>query len=390
MKHIIIGAGPAGVYAAKTIRENDPAAEIKIFTEENHFFYSRPKLTLKFLADKCTAEDLIIFDKEWFSSQNISLFTNTKVSEIRIDQKTVILSDNSTETYDKLLIATGSTPRKLPVPGADLEKVMTIRTIEDIEKINQYVKTAKNCTVVGGGLLGLETAYALLNKGVNVNVLEFFNRLLPRQTDEKSSQILQKQLTDKGLIFYLDEALTQIEQDSQSLTLTTKKGTSLKSDLVIMSAGIMPSLELTKQAGIKTDKGIITDKYLQTSAADVYAAGDCLEFAGRIYGFWTAAMAQGVTAGKNMCGDKTEYAGTTVSASVKVADIATASLGDITQSEGIETYEKISSDNQNYMKVFLKDNILIGAIMIGDTKQTMPLKKLIETKEPIANPEKLI
>lgn len=390
MKYLIIGAGPAGVYAAKTIRELDNSAQIKIFTEENHFFYSRPKLTLKFLADACTEEELIIFDNTWFEKQNITLIKNTKVTKICSESNKIEFGQKQSETYDKLLIATGSVPRKLPVAGADLPRVLTIRTIEDIQQINTYAKTAKTATVVGGGLLGLETAYALINKNLEVHVLEFFNRLLPRQTDEKSSSILQRQLAEKGLILHLDESITNIVENKEGLLLTTKKGTSLKSDFIIMSAGIAPSTELAKNCGIKTDKAIISNEYLQTNIANIYTAGDCLEFNGRIYGFWTAAMEQGVTAAKNMCGEKTPYIGTTVSASVKVADVATAALGNITEEEGINSFEKETSDANIYLKIFLKENILIGAVMIGDTSKAMHFKKLIENKDIITNPQQLL
>lgn len=390
MKYVIIGGGPAGIYAAKTISETDTDAEIKIFTEEDHFFYSRPKLTLQFLADKCSKEELCIFDKNWFAEKNITFHKKTKVCKINPEKKEIETTTGITETYDKLLIATGSVPRKLPVTGADNKKVMTIRTIEDIEQINQYAKSAKRCVVVGGGLLGLETANALLNKNIDVHVLEFFDRLMPRQTDQRSSEILQNILTEKGLVFHLGQSLDEIKEKDNELILTTQKGLSLTCDFVIMSAGIAPSSQLAKDCQIKTDKAICSNTFLETSIPDIYAAGDCLEFEGRIYGFWTAAMEQGVIAGKNMCGEKIPYSGSTISATVKVADVQTASLGSIEEKDNIATFEKESDDNQKYLKIFLENDILIGAVMIGSTKKALSFKKLIQEKQIIENPNLLL
>lgn len=390
MKYVIIGGGPAGIYAAKTISENNTNAEITIFTEENHFFYSRPKLTLQFLADKCSKEDLYIFDEEWFNKNNITFIKNTHVSKINPDNKEVETNTGITETYDKLLIATGSIPRKLPVVGADNKRVMTIRTIEDIEKINQLSKNARRCVVVGGGLLGLETANALLNKNIEVHVLEFFDRLMPRQTDQRSSEILQNILTEKGLIFHLGESLSDIKEIDDELILTTQKGLTLACDFAIMSAGITPSIQIAKDCQIKTDKAICTNAFLETNIPDIYAAGDCLEFEGRIYGFWTASMEQGIIAGKNMLGEKIPYAGSTISATVKVADVQTASLGYIEEKDNVMTFEKESLNNQEYIKIFLENNILIGAVMIGSTKKALNFKKLIQEKQEIENPNLLL
>jgi len=392
MKYVIIGNGPAGIYAAKKIRQNNSTAEIEIFSDSPHHFYSKPKLTTQYLAGDYPLEKLLIFKPDWYPEQNIKINLKTKISQLNPDSHELATESGQKISYDKLLIATGSTPFRLPIAGADSDKVFTIRTIEDVDQIKALIPQSQKAAIIGGGLLGLETANSANVSNLEINIIEYFDYLLPRQLDKEGSTILKELLEAKGLKFHLGISVAAIEDTNNQKLLKIKDGSELLVDFVIISTGIKPAIEIAKDAGINTNKGIIVNDYLETNIKDIYAAGDCAEHKGKIYGLWSAAMEQGEAAALTMMEKKTAYSGTTVSTMLKVADIELASLGEIDMEKNpkLKTIKGAVTENLKYQKLFLEENKVKGAIFIGSIKPAQKIKKMIKEQTIIANPNTIL
>jgi nitrite reductase (NADH) large subunit len=390
MQYVIIGSGAAGVFAAKKIRQRDNDGEITIFTDDMRPLFSKPRLP-ELLAGDCSEKDLETYKLDWYAKQHIQIRTETAAKGIVPGEKVVVTADNTRHAYDKLLIATGSHPARLPINGFDGDHVYTVRTIDDVITLRSVAKTKKNCIVLGGGLLGIEIGYALSKLGISVTVVEYFNRLIPRQLDEEGSQLLKEVLQNQGLQFILGVQPTAIEDHSGKKQLVLKGRDALSCDFMVMSVGISPSVQLARDAGLNTHKGIIADDFLRTSHADIFTAGDCAEHNGIIYGLWSAAMEQGEIAGENMAGASRKYLGTTVSTQLKVAGIEVASVGAIEHDEkAVNVIKKTDAKSACYKKIFLKDKQVLGAIMIGCNKDALKTKQLIKDRTVIENPESLL
>lgn len=384
MRYLIIGNGPAGIYAAQKIRQLDKNSELKIFSDEHYSFYSKPRLTTQYLANECEKDKLLLFSPKWYEEQQITVHLNTKVTSLNPGKKEITAQTGLTTTYDKLLLATGSNPAKIPIPGSDSENVFTIRTINDADTIKNIIQTKQSCAVIGGGLLGLEIAHALKKHHISVCVLECFDRLLPKQLDAEGSHILQNLLEEKGLEFSLGVCASAIlEKEGKKILVVKEKEAT--ADLVVMATGISPQVELAKPAGIQTNKGVVVNDYLQTNLSDIYAAGDCAEHQDRIYGLWSASLEQGEIAAQNMAGQKTAYTGTTVATMLKVAEIELASLGCVDLREHPQAYEIKKADSNVYQKLFVENDCIIGAIFINDMKKVQKIKKMIKNKIKIDN-----
>ncbi|OGO86877.1 MAG: hypothetical protein A2Y24_06305 [Clostridiales bacterium GWE2_32_10] len=263
-KFIIIGNGVAGMEAAKTIREHDAEAFITIISKETDLFYYRPRL-IEYLASKVEFDEIVVYKKQWYIDKKIECILGKTVKNIIIDKKTVVLDDGEELGYDKLLIASGSNPFILPVEGNCMNGVFTIKNKEDVDKIIDYCIDIKNVVVVGGGLLGIETANSLKEKGLEVTIVEYADRILPRQIDKEGSSILENMLKQKRLRFLLGEEMKEIVGDGKLKQIILKSGKVIDTDAIIFSVGIRPIGELAIKAGLEFDKGIVVDEYMKTS-----------------------------------------------------------------------------------------------------------------------------
>ncbi|MBN1492623.1 MAG: NAD(P)/FAD-dependent oxidoreductase, partial [Candidatus Omnitrophica bacterium] len=332
MKYCIIGSGAAGVFAAKKIRQLDSEGEIVIFTDEKRALFAKPRLP-EFLSGDCKEEDLLIFKSEWYEKQRIQVRTESRVREIIPHDNVIMTTGDERYEYDKLLIAAGSHPSRLPIAGFQSDNVYTVRTVEDIITLRSLAQTKKCCIVIGGGLLGIEIAYALSKLGLTVTVVEYFDRLIPRQLDQEGSNILKKILEEKGLHFRLGAQTTAIEDTQGEKQIIIKGQQVICCEFVVMSVGISPNIQLAQRAALTTNKGIIVNDFLKTTDHNIFAAGDCAEHNGAIYGLWSAAMEQGEIAGENMVDMRRHYEGSTVSTMLKVAGVEVSSVGEIIHKE---------------------------------------------------------
>ena len=378
MKYLIIGNGVAGTEAALAIRKNDSDGEITIISQSKHLFYYRPKL-IDYLADEVSLDKFTIYQNGFYERMNIRNVLGTEIVKIISDENCVIFQDGTRYGYDKLLLATGADCFVPPINGVEKKGVLTFRGVVDADNIKEYCKDITDIVAIGGGLLGLETAYSLRKLGKKVTVIEVFDRLLPKQLDYEGAALLRGLLEEKGLSFVFPDMVVAIEGEDKVENVTLKSGGQIRTDAVVISAGIRGRDMLAKEAGIKIKKGIVVNDNMQTSVENIYCAGDPIEHNGKLYGLWPAAKEQGKIAGLSMAGIATRYTGTTLSCTLKVTGIDLCSAGDIDHRDG----EVLSSKNSGvYRKFILKNDKPIGAIVIGDPQAIRVVSDVFEGKAP--------
>jgi nitrite reductase (NADH) large subunit len=379
--YLIIGNGVAGTTAAENIRVQDKKGNITIVTEEDLPFYWRIQLN-EYISGEMTEEQLLAKKEDWYRDQNISLKLKTRIVGADSQKKVVVTKDKEELAYDRLLIATGSHSFIPPIKGSEKKGVFALRDVQDARDISAFAKNIEDIILIGGGLLGLEAGNALRKLGKKVMVVEFFPRLLPRQLDVDGAERLQKILEGMGFSFRLGAKTQEITGEDKASGALLEGGETLSGQMVIISAGVRPNLELAEALGLKTDKGIVVDERLQTNQLDIYAAGDVAEFRGMPYGIWPAAMEQGKIAGTNMGGGEATYNGTTMAAKLKVVGIDLASAGNIDAENEFES--KASTNEDVYKKIVLENNQIIGCIMLGDTKGFEEITKMMSEKRDVS------
>ncbi|HOJ92552.1 MAG TPA: FAD-dependent oxidoreductase [Dictyoglomaceae bacterium] len=390
--YVIIGNGIAGINCAEVIRQKDKENPILVITEEKYPYYSRPQI-IEFLAGNVELKELPFYTEKWY--QDMGIKVNYGEKALRIDAKDKILeTDKETYRFQKLLISTGASPTKPPIENINAGGVFTLRNIDDAIDVLSYIKGKEKAIILGCGLLGIETGRALAQRGLKIAGIEFFPRLLPRQLDEEGANILQKKIEEKfGFEFYLGVKTKRIiKREQEFIGLELEDGRKIEGDLLIISAGISPNIALAQNSQITVNKGIIVNEYMETNIENIYAAGDCAEFSGRIYGIIPAALEQSQIVGKNMIGERTVYKGTIPSNTLKVTGIDLTSIGEIMpEGTGYEILKRKDEERGLYRKLIFKENILVGAILLGDKRKYVnKVLNLIKSREEIKNKEELI
>jgi nitrite reductase (NADH) large subunit len=321
LKLVIIGNGTAGSTAASKAIKNEPNISITIISEENHGYYSRPQLPY-YIANTKSLEQIQIHKKDWYKQNNIHLIENTNVIDIDKENKNIVLKNKQTIPYDKLLLAQGACPLIPNIKGGNLPGIFVLRNIPDANKIKEHIKQKKAITVIGGGLLGLELAHSLISIGKTVNTIERADHLLPKLLNNNQSSKLQLQLENIGFNFFTDESCKEIEQKNNKLIITTEKKTQIESETIILSIGVKPKKSLAAKAGLKTNRGIFVNEFLQTENPNIYAAGDCIEFNGQCWGFVKATLEQAQIAIDNITlGNHKKYNGSDINPILKIPGI---------------------------------------------------------------------
>lgn len=373
-KYVIVGNGAAGTTAAEIIRKHDGNGSITVLTDEDTPFYYRIRLN-ELISGDVSEKDLIARKREWYEKERIDLRTSTRVTNADPDNKVIISKDEQHFPYDALLIATGSHSFVPPISGVDKKGVFTLRSIQDAREICAWAKSAREIVLIGGGLLGLESGNALRKLGKDITIVEFFPRLLPRQLDADGAKRLQELMEGMGFTFRLGARTREIAGQAKVSEVRLEGGERLPADMVVISAGVRPNLELAESLALEQDKGIKVDDHMRTNRPNVFAAGDVAEFNGIPYGIWPAAMEQGKVAGTNMAGGDETYSGTTMSTTLKVVGIDLASAGNIDAENQYES--RVVTDDRVYKKIVLDDNRVIGCIMLGDTKAFSRVTKMM-------------
>ena len=392
MKHVIVGNGIAGVMSAQAIVRADPSAEVHIFGAEPYPYYRRP-LLWEFIAGQIEQDDLYFRPAEWYAKRGIQLHTGVRVTALAPSDHRLTLSNGETVAYDRLLLATGGRPFIPPCKGTDKQGVFALRTLDDALAIKAYAQRVSVAVVVGGGLLGLETARALRTAGLDVTVVEFFSHLLPRQLDAEGAEVLQSLLEAQGLQIITGGATEAVQGDEYAHCIWLQDDRTVPGELVIFSTGIRSETTLAQAAGLEVNRGIVVDGQLQTSAEDVFAAGDAAEFEGRVYGIIPPAIEQARVAAANMIAPgSSTYAGTLPATTLKIAGAELTSLGEsITDTDGYITLRHVDLPAGHYRKFILRDGHITGAILLNDKEHVRPIAQLIEQGIDVsANADRLL
>jgi nitrite reductase (NADH) large subunit len=376
-KIVIIGNGIAALSAIKAFREIDKESQVYLFGEEKYYPYNRMRLSKGLLSD--LQEDKILLQKrEWYDANNVLIDTDKKVTRVDVESKTVYFQDNNYEEYTKLLIATGADNFRPPIEGIEKEGVFTLRHLDDAKKIIKYEEKSKTVLHIGGGIQGLETAWVLSQAGKKVTIAELQPRLMPKQLDEKASKILQKAMVYNDIQVMVDTQINELVGKERVEAFRTKSGKELACDISLYAVGLEPNVACLKGTKIGVNKGIIVDKRMKTSVEDVYAAGDAAELDGLIYGLWNIAIEQGKVAGYNLAGKYAEYEHIVPVTTLNAFQMSLFSMGIIADEKATDFIVEEDEKHNKYSKIFINNHIVIGAIVIGDTKNSPVLKAAIE------------
>jgi nitrite reductase (NADH) large subunit len=334
----------------------------------------------RYLAGQITEAELPIKPESWFEDNNVQLLAGAEVSKLDLHTKAVKLHDNSDVSFDKLILTVGAHPFMPPFPGAYRQGVTNLRTLADANLVIESAASGKNCVCIGGGLLGLETASALVQRGANVTLLEGHGWLLPRQLSQKAGQILAKHV-DASQIKLLTKARTkEILGDERVRGVLLEDDRVIEADLVVVATGIRSNSYLGRMSGLEVNRGIVVNNMLATSDPNVYAAGDVAEHFGCVYGTWGPAQYQGSIAGMNAVGNNAEFGGIPRSNTLKVLEVELFSIGQIEAEDASYNIVDQEKDEKFYRFVF-RDSHLVGAILLGDAKLATRIKKSIEGKK---------
>ena len=365
---VLIGNGMAGVRTLEELLKLDPERyEITVFGAEPHPNYNRIMLS-PVLAGEKTIDDIILNDRAWYESNGITLHTGDPV--VGIDRRRrVVRADSGLEApYDRLLLATGSLPFIIPVPGSNLDGVLGFRDIADVEAMLEAARQYRKAVVIGGGLLGLEAANGLMKQGMDVTVVHLLDTLMEKQLDPPAAALLKQSLEERGLKFHMPAQTTEIRGDGRVEAVAFADGSELEADLVVMAVGIRPNIDLAQRAGIYCERGVVVSDTLQTYDPRIYAVGECVQHRGKTYGLVAPLFEQAKVCANHLAGlGYARYEGSVTSTKLKVTGIDLFSAGRFNEQEGDETLVLQDPARGVYKKLVVRDDRIEGAVLYGDT-----------------------
>ncbi|HSH98257.1 MAG: nitrite reductase large subunit NirB [Methylophilaceae bacterium] len=390
MKLVVVGNGMAGMRVVEELLKIAPDLyDITVFGDEPYPNYNRIMLS-PVLANEQTIDDIILNTREWYAEHNITLHTNARVDRIYRESRVVYAEDGTSAPYDRLLIATGSKPFMLPIPGAELKGVIGYRDIKDTNDMIAAAKTHKHAVVIGGGLLGLEAANGLKIQGMDVTVIHKNDWLLERQLDKTAGKMLQLSLEAKGLNFMLNANTQQLighesgEYQGCVKAVQLDDGTELSADLVVMAVGIRPNYALAESAGIYCNRGIVVNDTMQTYDPRVYAVGECVSHRGTSYGLVAPLFEMAKVCATHLANFGIGlYKGSVTSTKLKVTGIDLFSAGDFSGGEDTEEIVLHDAVGGVYKKLIIKDDKIIGSVLYGDTADGAWYFQMLRDRKPI-------
>ena len=365
---VVIGNGMAGCRAVEEILARDPGRySIAIFGAEPRVNYNRIMLS-PVLAGEKAFDDIVINTAEWYEENGIELISGDPVEHIDRTTQTVVTRTGRVEPYDRLLIATGSDPFIIPVPGSTLPGVVTFRDLDDVDKMLAAAEKGGSAVVIGGGLLGLEAAHGLSLRGMDVTVIHLMPTLMERQLDEAAGYLLKSELERRGQTILTGADTAEIiENDGHVAGVRLKDGREIPADIVVMAVGIRPSTALAKAAGLEVERGIMVDDHMVTSDPAVMAVGECVQHRGLCYGLVAPLWEMCRALADHATGEPTGYEGSVTSTKLKVSGIDLFSAGDFSGGDGAEDIVMRDASRGVYKRVIVKENKLVGAVLYGDT-----------------------
>ena len=368
-KLVMIGNGMAGVRAIEEILKANPDMfDITIFGAEKYPNYNRIMLS-PVLAGDTTIEDIILNDEQWYADHGITLHMGKRIKEIQRGYRKVVAEDGIEVEYDNLIIATGSNPFIIPIPGHDKAGVMAFRDIDDCDAMVEAAKNYRKAAVIGGGLLGLEAAKGLLHLGMEATVIHDQATLMNMQLDTIAGEMLRAQLEEQGMKFKVSTMTTEVVGDARVTGLKFKDGSTLDCDLLIMAVGIRPNVALARDCGLYCNRGVVVNDYMQTiTDPSIYSVGECAEHRGIAYGLVAPLFEQAKILAYQITGQGLKtYKGSIVSTKLKISGVDVFSAGDFMGTPGADVLELMDRVGGVYKKLILDDDKIKGVVMFGDT-----------------------
>ncbi len=365
---VLVGNGMAGMRAIEELLKLEPEKyEITVFGSEPYGNYNRIMLS-PVLASEQTIDDIILNTPEWYAENNIALHTGKLVTEIDRVHRKVICDDGTATSYDRLILATGSNPFMIPLPGVDKEGVLGFRDIADVDTMLAASQKYKKAVVIGGGLLGLEAANGLMKQGMDVTVVHLLDSLMERQLDAPASALLKSSLQERGMTFMMEAQTAALLGDERVTAVQFADGSQIDADLVVMAVGIRPNIELAQSAGIYCERGVVVNDTMQTYDPKIYAVGECVQHRNNCYGLVAPLFEQAKVCANHLAQlGYSRYEGSVTSTKLKVTGIDLFSAGDFNESEGDEVLLMQDPSQGVYKKLVIRDNRIKGAVLYGDT-----------------------
>jgi nitrite reductase (NADH) large subunit len=381
---VIVGNGMA---AARLVDELSRVAlgryAIAVIGDEPRLAYNRVLLS-SVLAGETASHEIELRPASWWQDRGVTLKYGCSASEIDIGRRELKIENDESIAFSKLILATGSAPLRLNVPGANLSGVHTFRDSRDVDLLLTLAAQKKRVVVVGGGLLGLEAAYGLAKAGAPVTLIHLMDRLMERQLDAPAADLLKSLVERKGIAVLLNANTARIDGESHVEGVELADGRRIDADAVIFAAGIRPNTALAKEAGISVNRGIVVDDHLQTSAPGVFAIGECAEHRGTCYGLVEPAYEQARVLAQHLAGKDAAYPGSVVSTNLKVSGVSVFSAGDFMGADGSEQIVLSDVKHGTYKKLVIAEGRLTGAVLVGDTADALWYLELIRNGTPTA------
>lgn len=382
---VVIGNGMAGCRAVEELLARDPARyRVTIFGAEPRVNYNRIMLS-PVLAGEKSFDDIVINDADWYAANGIALVAGDPVVAIDRAAKTVTTRGGATESYDRLLIATGSDPFIIPVPGKDLPGVIAFRDMDDVDTMLAAADAGGDAVVIGGGLLGLEAAHGLSLRGMKVTVIHLMPTLMERQLDEAAGWLLKQALEGRGQTILTGADTAEIVGNGKVEGVKLKDGTLIPASLVVMAVGIRPSVALARDAGLAVGRGIQVDDHMVTSDPHVLAVGECVEHDGQVYGLVAPLWDMCRSLADGLVEQPTGYRGSVTSTKLKVSGIDVFSAGDFSGGDGCEDIVLRDASRGVYKRVIVRDNRIVGAVLYGDTADGSWYFDLLKKQEDVSD-----
>lgn len=376
-RFLIIGGGAAGYNAARAVRERNKTCPIVILSAEDELPYNRPMLT-KSILEEFQCDKIAISPADWYERNNITLLRGVSAASVDPAGKLVKTSAGAALQYDKLIYAAGARSFRPPIPGIEFGNVVAIRFAKDVAKIIALLPKVRRAVVIGGGVLGIETAWELRRAGAEVTVVEAMPRVMSRQLDEGAARTLCLRMEEKGIGLRTGASVCAIEGKESAERVVLRSGEALPADLVIVSAGVAPNAEILAAAGAKVNRAVAVDRRMRTSLPDVYAAGDCAECEGVNFALWAQAVDQGRVAGANAAGEEIEYKGIAGAVTLNALDTALYAVGERGTSAAYRAEESRDDARGFYEKLYFSGERLAGFILIGDLSRLAELNRAFE------------
>jgi nitrite reductase (NADH) large subunit len=381
---VIVGNGMA---AARLVEELAKMAlgryAIAVIGDEPRLAYNRVLLS-SVLSGETASHDIELRPASWWRDRGVTLKYGCVATEIDVGRRELKIAGEESLAFSKLVLATGSAPLRLNVPGADLAGVHTFRDSRDVDLLLTLAAQKKRVVVVGGGLLGLEAAYGLAKAGAAVTLIHLMDRLMERQLDAPAAELLKTLVERKGIKILLNANTARLHGETQVQGIELTDGRSLDADAVIFAAGIRPNVALARDAGMPVNRGIVVDDRLQTGAADIFALGECAEHRGICYGLVEPAYEQARVLARHLAGGEVAYDGSVVATNLKVSGVSVFSAGDFIAAEGAETIVLNDFWRGTYKKLVIANGRLTGAVLVGETQDALWYLELIRARAPIA------